>query len=301
MIRESRDDDAEAAAALLTEHSPWFQTAAGLRHRLATLPPRAHRATWVAELDGEIVGWSEAEFDWTAESDDIGTVYALVAPAYRRRGIGSQLFDVAVAHVQRHGAREVRSWSFPDSEDFLERRGFRRTRNERMSAVDPRSVDTSALDSLPGGVRIVALGDLDGRLPEVHALFAEAAADMPADNPESNIPYDEWLEETVGDPDLARDGSFVVLVDDRPAALSWLKVDPASARAEQELTGTARAYRRRGLARLAKLAVLRWAAANGFTRVSTGNDETNVGMLAINDELGFRPFAVETEWVKQVA
>ena len=300
MIRDYRDDDADAAAALLTAHSPWFYSAAGLRHRQATLPPRAHRAAWVANDDGAVVAWGEAEFDWTAVDEGIGTLYVLVAEAQRRRGLGSELFELAVAHLTARGARELRTWSFRDSDEFLERRGFRPSRNERVSAVDPRRVDTSALDSLPTAVRIVPLSELGDDLRDVHELYAEAASDMPADHPELRVSYDEWLAETVGDPDLTHDGSVVVLVDDRPAALSFLRADTASGRAEHDLTGTARAHRRRGLGRLAKLGAMRWAAANGVTRVSTGNDETNAGMLAINDEVGFRPFAVETEWVKQV-
>jgi hypothetical protein len=38
----------------------------------------------------------------------------------------------------------------------------------------------------------------------------------------------------------------------------------------------------------------------GVVRIGTGNDSTNVGMLALNAALGFRPFASETEWVKQI-
>jgi GNAT superfamily N-acetyltransferase len=298
VIRPYDDADAEAAAALVAEHSPWLQTAAGLRHRLAALPPRAHRATWVAEIDGEIVGWAEAEFDWTAERTDIGQAWVLVAPSHRGRGYGSELFERAIQHLTAHDAGELRSWSFPDGEAFLVRRGFTRTRVERLSALDPSSVDTSRLESLPSGVRIVPLGELDARLSEVHAVFAEALADMPADHPETNLPYEEWLTETIGDPDLSHEGSVVVLVDDRPAALSWVNVDGDRGYAEQHLTGTARAYRRRGLARLAKLAVIRWCAEAGVVRLATGNDATNTGMLAINDELGFRPFATETQWVK---
>jgi hypothetical protein len=149
-------------------------------------------------------------------------------------------------------------------------------------------------------VRIVPLRELQDRLREVHAVYAETAADMPADHAETNVPYDEWLAETFADPDLTHDGSFVVLVDDAVAALSWLTVDAGQGLGQQELTGTGRAFRRKGLARLAKLAVMRWAAASSITRISTGNDATNAGMLAINDELGFRPFAVETEWVKSL-
>jgi RimJ/RimL family protein N-acetyltransferase len=88
-------------------------------------------------------------------------------------------------------------------------------------------------------------------------------------------------------------------VDDRPVAFSWVNVDHAHGAAEQQLTGTLRSYRRRGLARLAKLAVIRWCAVEGISRLATGNDSTNAGMLAINEQLGFRPFAFETEWVKR--
>jgi GNAT superfamily N-acetyltransferase len=300
VLRDFEHRDADAAADLLAEHTPWFETARGIRHRISVLPERAHRGTWVAEDDGVVVGYAEAEFQWATDRDDVGQIYALVAPSHRRRGIGSALFDRAVQHLLAHGARELRSWSFAESDRFLEQRGFRRTREERMSAVDPRTADTSALDALPNGVEVVPLRALRSRLQEVHAVYADSARDMPVDHAESNIPFEEWRRETIDDPDLTHDGSFVVLVDGTPAALSFLKVDPRHGLAEHELTGTSRAYRRQGLARLAKLAVLRWAAASGIARVSTGNDATNIGMLAINTELGFRPFAVETEWVKQV-
>jgi RimJ/RimL family protein N-acetyltransferase len=154
------------------------------------------------------------------------------------------------------------------------------------------------LRDLPEGVGILPLAALLERLPEVHAVYAEASADMPADHAESNLPLDEWLEETIGDPNLDRDASVVVLVDDRPAALSWIYVDERHGRADHDLTGTARGFRRRGLARLAKLAVIERAAARGVTTLTTENDSENAAMLAINDELGFRPFAVVTEWVK---
>lgn len=171
---------------------------------------------------------------------DIGRVWVLVSPLHRRRGNGSELFERGTAHLVAHGARELLSWSFPGGDSFVEHRGFDRMRVERLSALDPRTVDTSTLESPPAGVRIVALGELDDRLREVHALFAEALADVPSDHPETNLPYDEWLTETIGDPDLSREGSVVVLVDGRPAS------------------------------------------------------------LALNNALGFRPFASETEWVKRI-
>ena len=301
MIREFEDADAEDASDLIAEHSPWFSTAEGTRHRLHSVPPRAHRRLWVAEDNGRVVGWGEAEFDWATQAEDVAGLWAIVHPDHRRRGLGSALFELAAEHLVSRGAHELRCWSEVESAPFLERRGFTPGRSDRLSALDPRVVDTSRLAELPDDVRIVPLVEVIDRLPEVHALYMEAAADMPADNPEGNVSLDEWLSETIGSPDLDRELSVVVLVDDRPAALSWVNANRAHGLADHDLTGTARAYRRRGLARLAKLEVVRRCAEAGISRVMTENDSGNTGMLTINDELGFAPYTVATEWVKRLA
>jgi len=301
VIRDFEDADAEGASDLIAEHSPWFSTAEGTRHRRRAVPPRAHLRYWVAEVVGRIVGWGECEFDWATEAEDVAGLWAIVHPEHRLRGLGSALFKRAGEHLISHGARELRCWSEAESAPFLERRGFAPGRSDRLSALDPRLVDTSRLEALPDGVRIVPLIDLLDRLPEVHALYTEAAADMPADTPETNVSLDEWLGETVGSPDLDRELSVVVLVNDLPAALSWINANRAHGLADHDLTGTARAHRRRGLARLAKLEVVRRCAEAGISRVMTENDSENLGMLAINDELGFAPYTVATEWVKRPA
>ena len=120
---------------------------------------------------------------------------------------------------------------------------------------------------------------------------------MPADR-RSDLPLDEWLEETIGDPNLDRDTSVVVLVDDQPAALSWIYVDERHGRADHDLTGTARSFRRRGLARLAKLAVIERAAARRGHHADDGERQRERRHAGDQRQLGFRPFAVVTEWVK---
>lgn len=273
---------------------PWFTTPELLLHWARNLPGRAHARYWVVEDGDELVGWAEAEFKWATDRDDLADIWVFVRPDRRGHGLGSRLHEPAVAHTLEHGARELKSGAWEDEgHRFLVHRGFERTREERLSSVDPRTVDTSGL-ALPDGFRLATLAELRGRERELYALYAEAAADMPADDAESNIGFEEWLTESLGDPTLSSDGSFVVLDGETPAALAWIKV--AGRRAENELTGTARAYRRRGLARVAKLATIRWCAEEGIERIATGNDSTNVGMLAINDELGYRPWITWQEY-----
>jgi hypothetical protein len=79
-----------------------------------------------------------------------------------------------------------------------------------------------------------------------------------------------------------------------------VSVDQARRRAANEMTGTLRRFRGRRLARLAKLGTIALAVDNGITQILTGNDETNVPMLAINASLGYRPVASELSWVRDL-
>ena len=61
------------------------------------------------------------------------------------------------------------------------------------------------------------------------------------------------------------------------------------------------AHRGRGLATLAKLAQLRWAAEHGIERIITDNDEHNVPMLAVNRRLGYAPFVDRRGYVRELS
>jgi RimJ/RimL family protein N-acetyltransferase len=67
------------------------------------------------------------------------------------------------------------------------------------------------------------------------------------------------------------------------------------------MTGTLPQYRRRGLARLAKLGTIRWAAAGGADWILTGNDEENPAMRALNESLGYRPAGTQTLYVREAS
>jgi RimJ/RimL family protein N-acetyltransferase len=77
-------------------------------------------------------------------------------------------------------------------------------------------------------------------------------------------------------------------------------VDPAARRGRNEGTATARGHRGRGLATVAKLAQLRWAAEHGIERVVTDNDERNAPRLAVNRRLGYEPLTERRGYLKEL-
>jgi RimJ/RimL family protein N-acetyltransferase len=282
VIREFREEDAAAAAALASEHQ--VITTQGLLHTLHSYPPRAHAKAWVAEEAGRVTGFALARFKWATKAADVGRLRVL-PPSY-------ELFDAAERHLLDHGACTLVADGGEDARALLEARGYRRTRTTIVSALEPRRVELPHRED----AQVVSLAELGGREREVCELYIATDADMPGDHPEDNVSFDEWLLETFEHPDLDREGSFVVLVEDRPVALAFLEVDHQRGLASNEMTGTLAGLRGRGLATLAKLATVRWAAEHGIRRIYTSNDEENAAMLAVNRRLGYRPLAVNYDF-----
>jgi RimJ/RimL family protein N-acetyltransferase len=134
----------------------------------------------------------------------------------------------------------------------------------------------------------------------VYVIDVAGAADEPTSEPQEKMPYDEWRARFWDFPTFTLDGSFVALADGTPASIAMLFVDTALGRATNAFTATLPAYRGRGLALAAKIASLRWAAANGIEQVATGNDDTNAPMLAINRRLGYRPIGRLVTYKRQL-
>jgi GNAT superfamily N-acetyltransferase len=299
VIRPFRDEDAEAVAELLRGalETPWVATAADVRH-WEKHPPRALRASWVAEERSRIVGWAVAQRRWEVGEEGVAEVWGLVASESRGRGIGAALFEAADEHLVSIAATKVQSWAEVDEgRRFLAARDFREVRRERISSIDPRNVARD-LPDVPPGFAVVPLREVLDRAHELYNVYMAGEADAPDLFEVDNISFEEWELETLETPSLDRDGSFVVVHGGRPVSIALLEVDREHKRATNEMTATLPEFRRRGLARLGKLASLRWAAELGVTSVLTSNDRENPGMLALNDELGYRPLVTRGLFVR---
>ena len=309
-IRDFRRADGAAVGALLHELEPEHpaQTAEGLVHWIESQPERARLRSWVAEEGGDLVGWAAACFHWSSSAERVAWLWAGVREDGRGRGIGGSLFRLAEAYLASEGARKLETHAREGTpgETFARARGFVRTRSEVYSALEPEAADVSELAPLAAakareGFRLLPLRALAERPREIHVLYAATSLDIPADDPEDDIPYEDFERELLESPDLEWGGSHVVLAGERPVALAFLTVNRSLRLAENEMTGTLREFRGRGLARLAKLATIRWAQENGIREIWTGNDAENVAMRALNESLGYRPRLVRAQLAREVA
>ena len=148
-------------------------------------------------------------------------------------------------------------------------------------------------------MRLVPFAELNDPEP-VWALDMEVSQDIPNETFES-IPLDEWASEFWRSPIVDDEASLAAFVDDRLAAVTMIRIDRESGRAQNNLSGTLREFRGRGLAILLKSHSLRRAAELGATIAITDNEEENAPMLAVNTKLGYRPFARRLTWERTTA
>ncbi|SBT64088.1 L-amino acid N-acyltransferase YncA [Micromonospora sediminicola] len=289
-IRPARAEDAPAVVALRAIVFPYLvRGVASTRRMIAEPPPGEDWAAWVADADGQVVGWASAYRNIQTSTPGVGEISTLhVHPDHRGRGVGTALFDAALAHLRTLGSTRVLANARAESLPFAQRHGFTASREMRYSALD---LDPAPpMPEPPPGVRLLPTAGLDPR--RVHRVDAESARDEPGDVPTDALDYGLWLHECWENLGLDREASTVAEVDGELVALSLVKRD--GDRMWSDFTGTLPAYRGRGLARLTKQAALHVAATRGVRTAYTSNDEANAPMLAINARLGYRP--VDSQW-----
>jgi GNAT superfamily N-acetyltransferase len=298
MIRPLNPDaDGPGIVDLIHEVFPFGTTTVeSWRQQLAGIPPRARHAGWVAIVDREVVGRAEASLNWFSTSN---TAFAGVSvrEAFRRRGIGSRLWELAESHLHELAPSRVLSnfVETPEGVSFARARGFEEARAEALSCVDPRAVDASPLEAAP--VELVPFHDIAPE--EIYEVDMITTPDVPMTDRLDDIRYDDWLNLIWRRPTITLDGSFAAVKDSLVLCITMLAANLEKRRAFNEYTGTLPTHRGRGLAELVKRASLRWAAASGITAVWTTNDETNAPMLAVNRRLGYVPKLRRMEYVRE--
>ncbi|OWA02865.1 GNAT family N-acetyltransferase [Streptomyces sp. CS113] len=304
LVRDLRSDDpADVAAFTRVRHRalPFILwTPQAVVHRLVHTHPDARSRSLVAEEDGEVIG--TAQIGLVHDSPEPGQAFLniYVDPERLRRGAGGLLVRTSEEYLSGEGATKLYAWVLdgPANLAFAERHGYARRRAAHFLRLDLANAALPPLWSPPAGVELPTAADFADDPRPMFELDAETVADEPSDVDVEFTDYEAWLAETWRHPLLDRELTTVVVVDGRPAAFSVAYTD--GTRYSTAMTGTVRAQRGRGLAKLAKTDSLRRARAAGYTEALTGNDTDNGPMLAINKWLGYEICATEVRHVREL-
>lgn len=139
-VRPAGDDDASAIAALLGELG-YASTPDQVRTRLARIAGDENYAAFVAESEGEVLGFLGLHRGWAFEHDrPYARLTALVvAERARRRGVGARLVELADGWARERGAFVLMlntSTHREGAHRFYESLGFARTGYRYARAYD---------------------------------------------------------------------------------------------------------------------------------------------------------------------
>ncbi|MFI9629776.1 GNAT family N-acetyltransferase [Streptomyces sp. NPDC052042] len=302
LVRDLLPSDAVAWARIRHAAVPYMVTTPEqVVFDLAAARPDEHYRLLVAEQDGEVI--ATAQVGLSPDSSEPGQAFCnpYTHPERTGRGAGGLLLRTAEEHVAREGARAIYSWVLdtPSNRAFAEKRGYAPSRSAHFLRLDLTNGSLPPRPGVPAGVELRSGADFADDPRPLFVADAETTADEPSDIPCEPADYEDWLRQIWNHPGLDHALTSVVLVDGEVAAFSAARTDGRTGYMSA-MTGTRRAHRGRGLAKLAKHDSLRRARAAGYTDAYTGNDADNGPMLAINRWFGYEICASEVRYVREL-
>ncbi|GAB4049987.1 GNAT family N-acetyltransferase [Catellatospora paridis] len=299
-IREMAIEDVPEQARIRYASFGWFISSVAQQEVWwRTTLPKARVLRLLALRDGRAVGCAVGGFNVSTSEPGASYVQVEVHPEHRGQGVGSALNQRIEEHLRAIGARRVRAFATEDPADqrWAEARGYTQGAHDRYARLD--TAELPPVPPLPSGVTTASLREAGPQT--VYDLDQAASVDEPGDMSFDGIPYDVWLARYWNSPDQQLDIGTVVLVDGVAACATFLEANLDLGKGMSTGTCTLREYRGRGLAKIAKSVALRKAAQAGIHTAITCNDYTNAPMIAVNDWLGYQPFASEYAYLKQLA
>ncbi|MBM7442133.1 GNAT family N-acetyltransferase [Streptomyces sp. HB132] len=302
LVRDFLPADAEAWVRVRRAALPYMVTTPEQVLRdLADAHPDRHYRLLVAEEDGEVIGTAQVGISHESPKPGQGFCNPYVHPDRRRRGAGSLLVRAGEEYLAGAGASAVYTWVLDEPADraFAGKRGFEARRPAHFLRLGLTDGSLPPLRELPAGVALLTAADFEDDPRPLFEADAATTADEPSDTPVEFSDYEDWLATTWRRPAFDRALTTVVTVDGQVAAFSAAETD-GTTRYWSAMTGTLRAFRGRGLAKLAKNASLHRARAAGYTDAYTGNDAGNGPMLAVNRWFGYEICATEVRHVHEI-
>jgi GNAT superfamily N-acetyltransferase len=217
--------------------------------------------------------------------------------AQRRNGIGAALWTQLEAELEERSALVACLWVGDRTacQSFITARGFREVIRayEEVLALATAHIPLRTPEErlIAAGIEARSLADLrasDGEaaLRSAYELHTAARIDQPTLGAVTATPFADWRAFNVDAPEAILDAYFIALDGGRYVGCGSVRRQ-SDDQLRIGITAVLPEYRRRGIGRALKLRVHDWARRNGFREIHTSTTKPNVGMLALNESLGY--------------
>lgn len=274
-------------------------TAAELKRADDNRDPMCRFRRWVALKQGQPVGYAL----YTQHADMYHPQHfwldIAVHPDYRQRGVGAALYDILSSDLQAFDPLVLRVQGRENQAErlqFWQQRGFREYGRRWQSSLDVAAFDLTPFTGYEQrlatqGINLQAysaLGDDPDRDRKLYELQWELDQAVPGADQLTKMRFEQFKRQVTDNPAFVQQGTFIAIHDTEFVGMSSLFLNEADNSLVIDLTGTRKPYRRKGIALGLKLHGIVYAQAHGHPRIVVHNDEANVGMLALNERLGFK-------------
>lgn len=293
------ENDYPALARIVNANFPAFaETEDEIRYGDNYRDPSHRFARFLAEDAGVVVGsghYGQSVHHFHPRKFEIEV---FVAPERQGEGIGRALYERVVTELAPLEPLGLRTWTMETQARalrFFADRGFAEEMRSaeswlEVAAFDPARFAGADARVAEQGIRIAAVAELDGADPQVrqrlYRLSQAVHQDIPSPDPVTAVPYEVWAKR-FDSPNYRPDGQFLALAGDEMVGISALWGRQADDHLQTGVTGVLRTHRRRGIALALKLRAIAYARSVGAPVIRTDNEVGNVGMLSINEALGF--------------
>lgn len=275
--------------------------------RLADMSP-AQPATqrWIVEQNDVAIGFGG--YEPVEESLDRRQfqLHLFVAPEWRRRGIGSSLYNQIVKTLGKANEIVLRAWAREDRSEglrFLEARGFAAGMRTFHSSLETTAFDLTRLEKYQRrlrkyGYQFLTFAELEtdpARNRATFDLYCEVLQDIPSPEPRHLPSFADYEERILKSPEMFR-AHFLALHHDRYVGICMLL---PQGRTRRELyadtLGIKRVYRGRGIAQALSYMGIEYAIKHGYSLISADSFVGNQKIGVLLESLGF---GNRTVWIR---
>lgn len=276
--------------------SPEPMSVEAFRERYAQIPSDSISPIVAIDLSGQIAGYVTISY---APFADGFWLRIIVDPLKQHQGIGSRLYNSALAIAQAHRVTQIVSEvreNCAEGLQFALHRHFHIARHILVSRLYISSFDDACFDGQVeavehSGIHFFTLADV-ALTPEIqrrhYELHCRCAADNPATTGWQPPSFEDYCQRVFAAPHYRPDGHFIAAEGDEWVGISSLEYYAHTNSMHNAFTGVLRSHRGRHIALALKLLTMRCARRYAVRYIYTNNDSTNTPMLTVNRKLGYQ-------------